>query len=174
MSSRSILFISGHLNGKFAVNFTNILRAAFTLADPKSAKKLLNLTAFFALLVSAGVKAARRTLMKLTRGGGCTSFTYVPTFVRSLVTSASSLTLILQLGRLNFATEILTRKDCLFKPVRGSESHLQASSYSGMHSSFQLFLWLELFAMNTLFYIVLHYVWRTQTMSAIEFQVQNY
>ena len=36
------------------------------LADPKSAKKLLDLTVFFALLVSAGVKAAHRMLMKLT------------------------------------------------------------------------------------------------------------
>jgi hypothetical protein len=48
------------------VNFTNVLQAAFTLADPESAKKLLDLTVFFALLVSASVKAARRTLMKLT------------------------------------------------------------------------------------------------------------
>ena len=50
------------------VNFTNILQAAFTRADPKSAKKLLNLTVFFALSGSAGVKAARRTLVKLTPG----------------------------------------------------------------------------------------------------------
>ena len=48
------------------VNFTNLLRAAFTLADPKSAKKLLDLTVFCTLLVSAHVKAAHRTLMKLT------------------------------------------------------------------------------------------------------------
>ena len=41
------------------------LQAAFMLADPDSAKKLLNLTVFFVLLVSAGVKAAGRTLMKL-------------------------------------------------------------------------------------------------------------
>ena len=38
------------------VNFTNILRAAFMLADPKSAKKLFDLTVFFVLLM----------LMKLT------------------------------------------------------------------------------------------------------------
>ena len=50
------------------VNFTNVLQAAFTPADPKSGKKLLNLTVFFALSGSAGVKAARRTLMKLTPG----------------------------------------------------------------------------------------------------------
>ena len=48
------------------VNFTNVLRAAFTRADPKSAKKLLNLTVFFALLGSLRGKAARRTLVKLT------------------------------------------------------------------------------------------------------------
>ena len=53
---------------RFGVNFTNILRAAFTLADPKSVKKLLDLTVFFALLVSASVQAARRMLMKLTPG----------------------------------------------------------------------------------------------------------
>ena len=38
------------------------------LADPESAKKLLNLTVFFALLGFASVKAARRMLMKLTPG----------------------------------------------------------------------------------------------------------
>ena len=48
------------------VNFTNILQAAFTPADSKSGKKLLNLNVFFALSGSAGVKATRRTLMKLT------------------------------------------------------------------------------------------------------------
>ena len=48
------------------VNFTNVLRAAFTLTDPKSAKKLLNLTVFFALLGSTIAKAAHRTLVKLT------------------------------------------------------------------------------------------------------------
>ena len=51
---------------RYGVNFTNILRAAFTGADPKSAIKLLNLTVFFALLGSARVKAACRTLVKLT------------------------------------------------------------------------------------------------------------
>ena len=51
------------------VKFTNILRAAFTLADPESAKKLLDLNVYLALLVSARVKVARRMLMKLTPGG---------------------------------------------------------------------------------------------------------
>ena len=54
------------------VNFTNVLQAAFTLADPESAKKLLDLTVFLALMGSAHVKAARRTLMKLNLGEkGC-------------------------------------------------------------------------------------------------------
>jgi len=38
------------------------------LAGPESAKKLLDFTVFFALLVSVGVKAAPKTLMKLTPG----------------------------------------------------------------------------------------------------------
>jgi len=44
----------------------NVLRAAFTHVDPKSAKQLLNLTVFFALLGFALVKAAGTTLVKLT------------------------------------------------------------------------------------------------------------
>ena len=48
------------------INFTNILQAAFTHTDPKSAIKLLNLTVFFTLLRSAFVKAAHRMLVKLT------------------------------------------------------------------------------------------------------------
>jgi len=48
------------------LNFTNVLRAAFTLVDPKSIKKIDNLTVFFMLLGSAHVKAVRRTLMKLS------------------------------------------------------------------------------------------------------------
>jgi len=47
------------------VNFTNVLRAAFTLTDPKSAKKTVKLSSFFALL---GVKAGSRMLVKLTPG----------------------------------------------------------------------------------------------------------
>ena len=50
------------------VNFTNVLLAAFTNADPKSAIKLLNLTIFFALLGSSHVKAACRMLVKLNPG----------------------------------------------------------------------------------------------------------
>ena len=40
-----ILFVAPQTLG---VKFTNVLRAAFTHANPKSAKKLLNLTVFFA------------------------------------------------------------------------------------------------------------------------------
>ena len=52
--------------GLTRVNFTNVLQAAFMRVDPKSAIKLLNLTVFFALLGSARIKAACRTLVKLT------------------------------------------------------------------------------------------------------------
>jgi len=51
------------------VIFINVLRAAFDHADPKSAKRTDNLTVFFVFLVSACVKAACRTLMKLTPSG---------------------------------------------------------------------------------------------------------
>ena len=54
---------------KPGVNFINVLRAAFTLADPESTKKTVKLCSFFPLLGSAGVKAACRTLVKLTPEG---------------------------------------------------------------------------------------------------------
>jgi len=42
------------------------------LVDPKSVKKIDNLTVFFTLLRSASVKAVRRMLMKLSPGQvGC-------------------------------------------------------------------------------------------------------
>jgi len=50
------------------VNFTNILRSTFTLADPKSAKKTNDLTIFFALFESGHVKNARKMLVKSTPG----------------------------------------------------------------------------------------------------------
>jgi len=37
------------------VNFTNILRPAFTLVDPESLKKIDNLTFFYMLLGSARI-----------------------------------------------------------------------------------------------------------------------
>ena len=63
------------------VNFTNILQAAFTRADPKSAKQLLNWIVFFALLGSARVKAACRTLVKLTPGVNFTNILPAAFFV---------------------------------------------------------------------------------------------
>jgi len=50
------------------VNFINVLRAAFTRTDPKSVKKTDDLTVFFALLGTAHMKAALKTLVKLTPG----------------------------------------------------------------------------------------------------------
>jgi len=41
------------------VNFTNILQEVITHADPKSAKNSIKQTAFFVLLGSARLKAAR-------------------------------------------------------------------------------------------------------------------
>jgi len=51
------------------VNFINLLRAAFVRADPKSAKKIYSLTVFFGHSGSSSVKAAGRTLIKLTAPG---------------------------------------------------------------------------------------------------------
>ena len=50
------------------VNFIKVPWAAFTHADPIGAKKLLDMTVFFALLRPANVKAAHGTLVKLTPG----------------------------------------------------------------------------------------------------------
>ncbi len=50
-------------------NFINILCSAFMPADPKSAKKTDSLTVyFFSLLGFASIKAACKTLVKLTPG----------------------------------------------------------------------------------------------------------
>ena len=56
------------VGSRLGFNFTNVLRAQKLLADPKSAKKLLNLTVLFALLGSTSSFCARRTLVKLTPG----------------------------------------------------------------------------------------------------------
>jgi len=53
---------------RFGVNFINILWAAFTSADPESAKKTVKLSVFFALSVSVHAMAASRNLMTLTPG----------------------------------------------------------------------------------------------------------
>jgi hypothetical protein len=47
------------------VNFTNIIRAAFTQADPKSAKKTVKLSVFFEHSGSACIKSALRTMIKI-------------------------------------------------------------------------------------------------------------
>jgi len=52
-----------HLPG---VNFTNVLRAAFTLKDPKSRKIQASRQYLIVLLGSSNVEAANKMLMKLT------------------------------------------------------------------------------------------------------------
>jgi len=56
---------------RLGVDFTNILRAAFMPADPKSGKNTKGLTVFFALLGSVNGKALCKRLMKLTPNYGC-------------------------------------------------------------------------------------------------------
>jgi len=68
----------------FAVNFINILQAAFTCADSKRAKKTDSLTVFFVRLGSASVKAVYRSLMKLTLGYNETKGNYLA-FTKSLM-----------------------------------------------------------------------------------------
>ena len=51
-----------------SVNFINILRATIVRADSESAKNALKSLVFFALLGSTRVKAACKTLIKLTPG----------------------------------------------------------------------------------------------------------
>ena len=68
-----IIFFVEHLlqHVWMSISSTSLCKA-FTRADPKSAKsclqKVLELTVFFALLVSVRVKAARTMLVKLTLG----------------------------------------------------------------------------------------------------------
>jgi len=50
------------------VNFINVVGAAFTPTDHKSAKKDCQVVSIFALSGSLSAKAANRTLMKLTPG----------------------------------------------------------------------------------------------------------
>ncbi len=50
------------------VNFIIVLRAAFTCTDPGSTKNTVKSSVLFALFVSAHVKAACKTLMKLPSG----------------------------------------------------------------------------------------------------------
>ncbi len=48
-----------------SVNFTNVLRTAFTLIDPESVKNTVK-SLLFTLLGSTSIKAVCRTLMKLS------------------------------------------------------------------------------------------------------------
>jgi len=50
------------------VNFTNNQHSAFKVVDPKSVKNTVKSSVPFTLLGTAGVKAVRRTLMKLSPG----------------------------------------------------------------------------------------------------------
>jgi hypothetical protein len=58
-----------HATWRSGVDFINVLQADFMCADPKSAKKTVKLSVFFALLGSVFTKATHRTLMKLTPVG---------------------------------------------------------------------------------------------------------
>jgi len=51
---------------RVGLDFTNVLREAFTLVDRESVNKIDKLTVFFTLLGSASVKAALRMLMKFS------------------------------------------------------------------------------------------------------------
>jgi len=53
------------------VNFTNVLRSAFTRSDPESAKNSQAASLFFVLLGSGHVKAVLKTLAKVTPYGMC-------------------------------------------------------------------------------------------------------
>ena len=64
--STHVLHLKTVLIKRSGVNFINILWAAFTHSDPESTKSCLIWLSFFALLGSVWLKAARRTLMKLT------------------------------------------------------------------------------------------------------------
>jgi len=70
-----------------AINFINVLPAAFACADPESAKKTVKLSVYFMLSESERAKAASRTLIKLTPGVNfinvlCARFSYESAFVR--------------------------------------------------------------------------------------------
>jgi len=65
--------VSGLQRRWTGVNFINVLQAAFTGEDPKSAKKTDNLAVFFVLLGSVPVKAVLKTLVKLKPGANFTN-----------------------------------------------------------------------------------------------------
>jgi len=63
---KCISFVCCFAVSKSGVNFTNVLRTAFMILDPKSVKNTVMSSVSFMLLGSARVKALRRTLMKLS------------------------------------------------------------------------------------------------------------
>jgi len=67
----------GYASASPGVKFINVPRAAFTLVDPKSAKKIDNLTVFYTLYGSSRAKAACRKLVKLTPGRSHSQHWYV-------------------------------------------------------------------------------------------------
>jgi len=65
-SCKETWFVEIYWNYPYVVDFTNALHLAFTPTDHKSVKRYWRLNWIFTLLRSARIKAARRTLMKLT------------------------------------------------------------------------------------------------------------
>jgi len=59
-----VLCANGLVKLTLGVDFTNILRTAFTFEDPNSAKKTDRLTVYFVLWVSGCIKAAHKMLVK--------------------------------------------------------------------------------------------------------------
>jgi len=51
----------------FGIDISNILQAAFTLADPKSTKYTDDLAVLFSLFGSAALKAVHKMLVKLRK-----------------------------------------------------------------------------------------------------------
>jgi len=63
------LFVNIRLIDGPGINFINVLRTAFTNADPNSVKTTHDFAVYFTLSGSACAKAAWRTLIKLTPEG---------------------------------------------------------------------------------------------------------
>jgi len=62
------LIMIGKLSSSPGLNFINVLRTAFMLADPKCSKKTFKLAVSFGALGPTNIKAARKMLVKLTPG----------------------------------------------------------------------------------------------------------
>jgi len=88
------------------VDFTNILHKASALTDPKSAKNTVKLSVFFVLLGSVCLKAAHKTLIKLTPGINFISIILMRFSYESELSSLSLITF----GFVIFGTKILYEK----------------------------------------------------------------